>query len=106
MIRRPPRSTRTDTLFPYTTLFRSPATIHTRLPDLLALDQRLAAHSAERFKQVLGHCSLASNNLDPSGHARNHVNFVAMLFRHLVNLNVDAIVRLLVLFPIDRQSVV
>src|SRR3546814_8223001 len=26
MIRRPPRSTRTDTLFPYTTLFRSLAT--------------------------------------------------------------------------------
>src|SRR3546814_2193793 len=26
MTRRPPRSTRTDTLFPYTTLFRSPAT--------------------------------------------------------------------------------
>src|SRR3546814_16829714 len=25
MSRRPPRSTRTDTLFPYTTLFRSPA---------------------------------------------------------------------------------
>src|SRR3546814_17430888 len=30
MIRRPPRSTRTDTLFPYTTLFRS--TIATRQP--------------------------------------------------------------------------
>src|SRR3546814_2677217 len=30
MIRRPPRSTRTDTLFPYTTLFRS------REPDVLA----------------------------------------------------------------------
>src|SRR3546814_5677419 len=28
MIRRPPRSTRTDTLFPYTTLFRSEA-VHT-----------------------------------------------------------------------------
>src|SRR3546814_4752586 len=27
MIRRPPRSTRTDTLFPYTTLFRSPACV-------------------------------------------------------------------------------
>src|SRR3546814_10643850 len=27
MIRRPPRSTRTDTLFPYTTLFRSPKSI-------------------------------------------------------------------------------
>src|SRR3546814_2837239 len=36
MIRRPPRSTRTDTLFPYTTLFRSlqtnlaPVTCHTQ----------------------------------------------------------------------------
>src|SRR3546814_6961574 len=29
MIRRPPRSTRTDTLFPYTTLFRSPQTRRT-----------------------------------------------------------------------------
>src|SRR3546814_10352087 len=29
MIRRPPRSTRTDTLFPYTTLFRSPSCGHT-----------------------------------------------------------------------------
>src|SRR3546814_3201899 len=28
MIRRPPRSTRTDTLFPYTTLFRSEAGLH------------------------------------------------------------------------------
>src|SRR3546814_16412944 len=28
MIRRPPRSTRTDTLFPYTTLFRSPDLTH------------------------------------------------------------------------------
>src|SRR3546814_11233394 len=30
MIRRPPRSTRTDTLFPYTTLFRSPARLESR----------------------------------------------------------------------------
>src|SRR3546814_14183426 len=33
MIRRPPRSTRTDTLFPYTTLFRSEQQVH--LPHLL-----------------------------------------------------------------------
>src|SRR3546814_15515448 len=32
MIRRPPRSTRTDTLFPYTTLFRSVQVV-TREPD-------------------------------------------------------------------------
>src|SRR3546814_3753932 len=30
MIRRPPRSTRTDTLFPYTTLFRSRAVLRRR----------------------------------------------------------------------------
>src|SRR3546814_18943325 len=30
MIRRPPRSTRTDTLFPYTTLFRSPSSFRSR----------------------------------------------------------------------------
>src|SRR3546814_16192151 len=32
MIRRPPRSTRTDTLFPYTTLFRSTDTTTTEVP--------------------------------------------------------------------------
>src|SRR3546814_14063144 len=31
MIRRPPRSTRTDTLFPYTTLFRSPERLRCQL---------------------------------------------------------------------------
>src|SRR3546814_10044195 len=36
MIRRPPRSTRTDTLFPYTTLFRS----HAGLKPALALHGR------------------------------------------------------------------
>src|SRR3546814_413100 len=35
MIRRPPRSTRTDTLFPYTTLFRSPFVLATGLFVLL-----------------------------------------------------------------------
>src|SRR3546814_8581630 len=32
MFRRPPRSTRTDTLFPYTTLFRSPSRSVFRIP--------------------------------------------------------------------------
>src|SRR3546814_6991011 len=39
MLRRPPRSTRTDTLFPYTTLFRSTGTYHciqAALPAMLA----------------------------------------------------------------------
>src|SRR3546814_10401336 len=33
MIRRPPRSTRTDTLFPYTTLFRSFQSIRRSIPN-------------------------------------------------------------------------
>src|SRR3546814_7988720 len=43
MIRRPPRSTRTDTLFPYTTLFRSGRheSGNTQLPFTAALDSPL-----------------------------------------------------------------
>src|SRR3546814_17823064 len=36
MIRRPPRSTRTDTLFPYTTLFRSGSRLWRRVPGIAA----------------------------------------------------------------------
>src|SRR3546814_1202991 len=44
MIRRPPRSTRTDTLFPYTTLFRSVALLQ-RLH--LRLDEAHLRHRSE-----------------------------------------------------------
>src|SRR3546814_12610932 len=42
MIRRPPRSTRTDTLFPYTTLFRSgePAVRQHHRIELVAVDDQ------------------------------------------------------------------
>src|SRR3546814_5504346 len=42
MIRRPPRSTRTDTLFPYTTLFRSNFTALQQLEGLII--QRAVLH--------------------------------------------------------------
>src|SRR3546814_15997946 len=52
MIRRPPRSTRTDTLFPYTTLFRSV------LREALTEDARKArtegADLQQRFADTLG----------------------------------------------------
>src|SRR3546814_3436982 len=41
MIRRPPRSTRTDTLFPYTTLFRSAAVDHSPWPSVDRIDETL-----------------------------------------------------------------
>src|SRR3546814_8729145 len=44
MIRRPPRSTRTDTLFPYTTLFRSASKL---------LDEQLVAGMAEAHKACI-----------------------------------------------------
>src|SRR3546814_3821536 len=41
MIRRPPRSTRTDTLFPYTTLFRSDLSNHAIFDGILFHDDAL-----------------------------------------------------------------
>src|SRR3546814_11235787 len=50
MIRRPPRSTRTDTLFPYTTLFRSAGQGDLDQPDRvdLCLDRRTQASRQAR----------------------------------------------------------
>src|SRR3546814_6632657 len=50
MIRRPPRSTRTDTLFPYTTLFRSPRRDRRRvLGSGQGRAQQPRRHAAERW---------------------------------------------------------
>src|SRR3546814_14092497 len=81
MIRRPPRSTRTDTLFPYTTLFRSTGRVRevenmTRLLGWSALSAAIAAlalqpleraHSANKassLQTVNGYADLADLALD------------------------------------------
>src|SRR3546814_10218136 len=46
MILRPPRSTRTDTLFPYTTLFRSGLHLNRNLADLLRREPSARASEA------------------------------------------------------------
>src|SRR3546814_1062447 len=60
MIRRPPRSTRTDTLFPYTTLFRSP---RRRRPDdadprpcRRCSDHRSPPSDPRRMRHTPRHC--------------------------------------------------
>src|SRR3546814_14167055 len=58
MIRRPPISTRTDTLFPYTTLFRS-------ILDRIALDPPLAF--------VVERRRVPFERLEPLGRERGHV---------------------------------
>src|SRR3546814_1885819 len=63
MIRRPPRSTRTDTLFPYTTLFRS--RIAFQLDDILVDILRFAP--ADRhflpLENEIGHACIAALGL-------------------------------------------
>src|SRR3546814_2307141 len=63
MIRRPPRSTRTDTLFPYTTLFRSrdPVTRHRAAARerTLSARHRLAGQFAHRCRPRRSDCRRA-----------------------------------------------
>src|SRR3546814_8385491 len=59
MIRRPPRSTRTDTLFPYTTLFRSPRSDRIR-------PRRLLARRAD--ERARGRCGNEAAAADPRRH--------------------------------------
>src|SRR3546814_11312078 len=56
MIRRPPRSTRTDTLFPYTTLFRS-----SRKPFMQALDAALMSGADESGASVVFDGNMGDN---------------------------------------------
>src|SRR3546814_2375452 len=52
MIRRPPRSTRTDTLFPYTTLFRSPlhlVAVGIDLSDQVEIDEAVVDRCHQRI---------------------------------------------------------
>src|SRR3546814_19292246 len=66
MIRRPPRSTRTDTLFPYTTLFRSQRIRSYYWPYHEAL-RSLVAETKERF----GYCILIDCHSLPSNSRPN-----------------------------------
>src|SRR3546814_8404995 len=62
MLRRPPRSTRTDTLFPYTTLFRSPTPASTVIT---ASNTALAKRRRCRASQGRSNLS-ALKNLSPA----------------------------------------
>src|SRR3546814_8962205 len=54
MIRRPPRSTRTDTLFPYTTLFRSRVVARQGRQRTAALQQEEAVLGVEGNRPLVG----------------------------------------------------
>src|SRR3546814_10261749 len=68
MIRRPPRSTRTDTLFPYTTLFRSTAADGSRLFLSLAwLSSHtwllIQPHDIELLREIMARADLPALHL-------------------------------------------
>src|SRR3546814_11859390 len=73
MMLRPPGSTRTDTLFPYTTLFRSPydragadeGGLHRIADAMLVLAQHVADEGAERL-----HRNIERRVEDPQHHRR------------------------------------
>src|SRR3546814_4965363 len=69
MIRRPPRSTRTDTLFPYTTLFRSNSTkiygSHTSKWTNRGINQEHAVQTF--FRNILGGFAGSRFHRPPSG---------------------------------------
>src|SRR3546814_18705110 len=66
MIRRPPRSTRTDTLFPYTTLFRSAGLAAGRRPFRPGAALRLVGNAARPRRHGRGGATLPAGRL--SGH--------------------------------------
>src|SRR3546814_2797937 len=60
MIRRPPRSTRTDTLFPYTTLFRSADRARAVCALAPSRRRRRACAGDRGLRGVLGQCAVRS----------------------------------------------
>src|SRR3546814_3567678 len=72
MIRRPPRSTRTDTLFPYTTLFRSQ--LHRQLVgQLLGAHGAAVTHLVGVDHQSLGDGGAEAVGLDHQGDEGTHL---------------------------------
>src|SRR3546814_5334420 len=72
MIRRPPRSTRTDTLFPYTTLFRSDSAARRSHP-LRRLGDRRSLHrllNARPFRIGVGATRRKWDRVPATSHAR------------------------------------
>src|SRR3546814_6564555 len=65
MIRRPPRSTRTDTLFPYTTLFRSPGPEGGQPPGL-RFGQRLQGQPRRRPRASAGNPQSGRDRAGPA----------------------------------------
>src|SRR3546814_16390843 len=90
MIRRPPRSTRTDTLFPYTTLFRSPRSGLRHRPWIVNVDPVKIA-TIDRFRAAIFR---KNANRHADGRRFQTLQHVEEWRRHRENAGVIGIVRL------------
>src|SRR3546814_16445101 len=68
MIRRPPRSTRTDTLFPYTTLFRSPGGAPGHIRGIVSENGGRAQNLNVQFHCLWKECGLLDRLPDTAAH--------------------------------------
>src|SRR3546814_6357253 len=80
MIRRPPRSTRTDTLFPYTTLFRSTA-LHVRIIRPTATFRHHPIDILRRILDVAGLAMDAVLRVDLQTRSEEHTSELQSLMR-------------------------
>src|SRR3546814_2713412 len=89
MIRRPPRSTRTDTLFPYTTLFRS---LKVQKDNFYgAYDGGInGGYAKTRFRSVVNDTSMEFGNFT----VRNIFGYVTSLVRQSINTGATPILQL------------
>src|SRR3546814_5106167 len=88
MIRRPPRSTRTDTLFPYTTLFRSDVVLRGNQLDVVLLALVLQPHRVPHLgiglRQQIGseHCGpWREGAILPAARSEEHTSELQSLMR-------------------------
>src|SRR3546814_9263551 len=92
MLRRPPRSTRTDTLFPYTTLFRSQALARdpvlvqtfydTRRAALASVDPNAAHRALARLDaEWPGELLIVTQNVDDLHRSEEHTSELQSLMR-------------------------
>src|SRR3546814_7701308 len=81
MIRRPPRSTRTDTLFPYTTLFRSVLGISAPVLQVVAAFRHQLTASIFGVGVAIGSGWLIVGHLDPLTRSEEHTSELQSLMR-------------------------
>src|SRR3546814_5538058 len=80
MRRRPPRSTRTDTLFPYTTLFRSSCPIDTQVSVTIRSAPATASRASRMMSMRTPLARAASTKL-ASGRSEEHTSELQSLMR-------------------------